>query len=456
MGETIKLNHICKVEGHADLSIEIINSKLVKCELGAVEGARFFEGLVVGRKWDELKEITSRICGICSVSHSLTSIKAVEDAFDIRPSRQTKILREFMAIGERIRSHATHLYMLSLPDFVGCDSAIDMAPKYKKELERALRLIKLGNEIVIRTSGRQMHPVACVVGGMTYVPSKEDMDYLKGLMRDARKDGIETLRLFLGLEYPDINREIEHICIYQKGDVPLLEGVVVSDHGLHVKPDKYGDLINEFIEPYSTAKFAVREGKEYFLGALARMNISWDAVAPDIRSIVKKAKFHFPSKNPFHNLVAQAVELAHWIDVADRIIKDVEFRPEPLKKVVPKRGKGIGITEAPRGLLFHEYKFDSEGVCTECRIMTPTSQFLRAQELDIQYYIQKMLDEKKDREEIIFETEKLIRAYDPCFSCSAHFLKVDWDEIHDRQRPEGSDRSLNNQERHSFEGIERS
>lgn len=428
MSETIKLNHICKVEGHADLAIQIIDGKLVKCELGAVEGARFFEDLVVGRKWDEVKEITSRICGICSVAHSMTSLKAVEDAFGMTPSKQTKILREFMAIGERIRSHATHLYMLSLPDFVGCESAIEMAPKYKKELERALHLIKLGNEIVIKLSGRQMHPVASVVGGFTHVPSKEDLDYLQELMKNARKEAVETLKLFLSLDYPDVQRDIEHVSIWQKGDVPLLDGVVVSDHGLHVEPQKYGGMIDEFIEPYSTAKFAVREGKEYMLGAIARMNLAWEFVADDLRQIVKKSKHSFPSKNPFHNLIAQAVELAHWVDIAEKLVAELDLAPEPIQEVKPCAGKGVGITEAPRGLLFHEYEFDADGVCTSCRIMTPTSQFLRGQELDIQYYVQQLLDAGESKETIIFEIEKLIRAYDPCFSCSAHFLNVEWDE----------------------------
>ncbi len=428
MGETIKLNHICKVEGHADLAVEIDNGKIVRCDLGAVEGARFFEGLVVGRKWDELKEITSRICGICSVAHSMTSLKAVEDAFGIKPSRQTKILREFMTIGERIRSHATHLYMLSLPDFVGCESAIEMAPKYKKELERALHLIKLGNEIVIKLSGRQMHPVASVVGGFTHVPSTEDMHYLKKLLKNARKEAVETLKLFLSLDYPAIDRDIEHICIYQKGELPLLDGVVISDHGLRVEPGKYEEMITEYIEPYSAAKFAVKEGKEYLLGAIARVNNAWDTLAPDIKDLINKSKIHFPSNNPFHNLVAQAAELAHWVDVAEKLITGQHFKKEELQVVKPKAGKGVGITEAPRGLLFHSYEFDKDGVCTSCNIMTPTCQFLRAQEADVKLYIQQLLDIGTSKEKIIFEVEKLIRAYDPCFSCSAHFLKVDWKE----------------------------
>ncbi|MBN1275618.1 Ni/Fe hydrogenase subunit alpha [Candidatus Woesearchaeota archaeon] len=424
----IKLNHICKVEGHAALSLRITGGKVVKCELGTTEGARFFEGLVIGRKWDELKEITSRICGICSVAHSMTSIKAVEDAFGITPSAQTKLLRELMTIGERIRSHATHLYLLSLPDFVGCESAIEMAPRYKKELERALRLIKLGNEIVIKLGGRQMHPVASVVGGFTGVPSKEDVACLRGLMQTARKDAVETLKLFLALDYPLLLRDVEHVCVYQKDALSILDGVIVSDDGLHVRPGAYGELIEEYVVPHSTAKFAGHDGHDYMLGALARMNNSWQFVAPDIRRLVKDSKHAFPSKNPFHNLIAQAAELAHWVDVGQEQLDRLELRPEAVVDVRPKAGVGVAVTEAPRGLLFHEYHFDEQGICTECRIMTPTSQFIRAQEADVKLYVQQLVDAGKDKDVIVSEVEKLIRAFDPCFSCSAHFLDVDWQE----------------------------
>ncbi len=428
LGETIKLNHICKVEGHADLHLEIKDNKITKCELGAVEGARLFEGLVVGRKWDELKEITSRICGICSVAHSMTSIKAVEDAFGIKVTEQTKILRDLMAMGERIRSHATHLYMLSLPDFVGCESAIEMAPKYKKELERALRLIKLGNEIIIKTSGRQMHPVASIVGGFTKIPDKQELKELAEELEKRREDAMETLRLFLSLKYPEINREVEHICVKQEKQLPLLNGIIISDKGLRVEPGHYEELLEEYTQPYSTAKFVVKDGKKYYLGALARINLGWNELAEDVKKEITKAGYKFPSKNTFHNLIAQAAELVHWVDQASKIIKNYEFKPEEPIKIKPRAGKGSAVTEAPRGLLFHTYEFDEEGTCTACNIMTPTSQYLKCMEEDIKDYVQKLINEGKKKEEIIFEIERLIRAYDPCFSCSAHFLEVQWDE----------------------------
>jgi sulfhydrogenase subunit alpha len=268
MSENINLNHITKIEGHADLNVEIKKGKIVKCELGAVEGARFFEGIVVGRKYDEIKEITSRICGICSVSHSMTSLMTIENAFGIEVTDQTKLLRELMSIGERIRSHATHLYFLVLPDYLGYESAIEMAKKYQKEVGMALDLMKIGNEIVEATGGRQMHPVSSVVGGFTEVPTKEQCDYLLHNLKKNKKPAMETLKLFLSLKYPKLERDDEYLSLKPSDHQPTLDGTIVSNKGFETTEDKYYDFLKERIEPYSNAKFAVKEGKSYVLGAL--------------------------------------------------------------------------------------------------------------------------------------------------------------------------------------------
>ncbi|MBU0472236.1 MAG: Ni/Fe hydrogenase subunit alpha [Nanoarchaeota archaeon] len=428
MSKKITLNHITKVEGHAKLSVEIDEGKLLKCELGAVEGARFFEGLVVGRKYDEIKEITSRICGICSVGHSMTSLKATENAFGLIVSPQTKLLRELMSIGERIRSHATHLYFLALPDYLGYESAIEMAPKYKKEVEMALHLMKTGNEIVSIVGGRQMHPVASVVGGFTHVPSKKDVDYLLGLLKNCRAYAVKTLKLFSKLKYPRLDMDSEHIALYQPDGLPLLDGPIVSDRGLRTTSDSYADFIDEYIVRHSTAKFAVRQGRSYVTGALARVNINHKNLAVDVKRILSDHRILFPSKNLFHNNVAQAVELVFWVDNALKILSSASFKSEPLIEFSPRSGLGRAVTEVPRGILFHEYRFNEDGFVESCNIITPTVQNLRSMEDHIREYVEEMLAAKKNKDYITLEIEKLIRAFDPCFSCSAHFLKVNWKE----------------------------
>lgn len=427
MSEKIKLNHITKVEGHASLEIEIDKGLLTKCNLQAIEGARFFEGIVVGKHFNDVKEITSRICGICSVAHSMASLHAVENALNVQVSQQTKLLRELMTIGERIRSHATHLYFLSLPDFLGYESALQMAPKYQEEVENALALMKIGNIIVEKVGGRQMHPVSSVVGGFTHVPSNTDRKMLQEELKKYRLAAINTLKIFLELNYPDIQQKIEHMSLEQDNTFPLLTGDVISDNGFRMHPSEYKKFLTEYLTPYATSKFAIKEGKEYMTGALARVNTNYFKLSKDVRAMLDGSTISFPSKNPFHNLVAQAIELVHWLDRGIDIL-DNEFTFEGLPKIGNKAGLGISATEAPRGILYHEYDIDENGIIKSCNIITPTVQNLANMELDIKTYVQQMLDKKKKQNHIVMEIEKLIRAYDPCFSCSTHFLQVDWKE----------------------------
>jgi len=426
---TITLEHITKIEGHAHLRVKIEKGKVKKCDLGSTEGARFFEGLVVGRPYDDGVEMTMRICGICSVGHFTASLKALEDAMSVHPSKQTKTMREIMAIGERIRSHATHLYFLSLPDFLGYESALAMAPEHKKEINDALQLMRLGNDIVIEFGGRQMHPMGGRIGGFTHAPSKEQVARLLKAFAEAEEPALRTLKLFLKLPYPKLTVEHEHISLKQEHDFPLLSGRLVSDKGTVFKQDDYEKYFREYVDRYSTAKFVARNKRSFMLGALPRVNNNWLQMDKDVRALVEKSRIMFPSKNPFHNIVAQAIELVHWIRRGRKLLlahKD-GFTLEVIK-ITPKAGTGVGVVEVPRGVLFHSYTVDKTGHITRANIMTPTCQNLKAMEEDVKAYLQQLLDEGKKKSEIPLELEKLIRAYDPCFSCSTHFLKVDWDE----------------------------
>lgn len=429
MARTITLDHITKIEGHAHLTVKIAKGRVTKCELGSTEGARFFEGLVVGRPYDDGVEMTMRICGICSVGHFTASLKALEDAMGVTASKQTQTMREIMAIGERLRSHATHLYFLSLPDFLGYESALALAPKYKKEIEDALRLIRVGNEIVITFGGRQMHPMGGRIGGFTHYPRPDQIETLIGMLKEAEQPALRTLKLFLGLDYPNLVVEREHLSLHQEHAFPLLTGRIRSDAGTDFEEHEYEALFTEYLDRFSTAKFVVRDGKSYMLGALPRVNNNYDAMDADVQRLIKRAKLSFPSKNPFHNLVAQAIELVHWTRRCKKLLEHYRtgFKREEIK-VTPRAGTGVGVVEVPRGILFHTYTVDAKGYITRANIMTPTCQNLKAMEEDVHAYLQQLVDAGKRKQEIILEMEKTIRAYDPCFSCSTHFLDVDWEE----------------------------
>ncbi|HJX05812.1 MAG TPA: Ni/Fe hydrogenase subunit alpha [Candidatus Nanoarchaeia archaeon] len=424
---TINLNHICKVEGHGSLFVEIKGSKLTRCELKVVEGARFFEGLVKGKRYDDIQEITSRICGICSCAHTVSCLQAIENAMGIKVSEQTRRLRELLSIAERIRSHATHLYFLSLPDYLGFESALTMAKKHKKEVLRALHLMKLGNNMVQLIGGKEMHPFTSIVGGFTHVPDKKTVDYLKKELRKALPEAIATAKLFMKLKQPAFNAEMDFLSLSPEKDAPLISGDIIALSGLKIKPDDYTNFIDEEVMPYSTGKFSKLKGRLFCAGAIARINNNYNSLSKNAKKLFEQArpKLKLPLNNPYYNNFCQAVELVHWVERAASLL-NYDFKFEGLPKIHAHAGRGVSAVEAPRGILFHDYTINDRGFVEKCNIITPTAQNLRAIEANTNQLIEQMLRQKKSKEKIILEVEKLIRAYDPCFSCSAHFLKVKW------------------------------
>ncbi|MFH1063759.1 MAG: Ni/Fe hydrogenase subunit alpha [Candidatus Woesearchaeota archaeon] len=424
MAKTIKLEHITKIEGHANLTVSIDDGEVKKCELGSVEGSRYFEGLLKGRKCYEAPEMTSRICGICSSIHVVCSIQAVEAALGIKPSEQTKMLREMLVLGERIRSHAAHLYFLALPDYLGCESALALGPKYKNEVERALKLTKLGNEIVRVIGGRELHPVSVQVGGMTKLPEQEQIDLLRRNLQDAQADVLAVADLFSKLKNPEFEAETEYFSLYDGEGYPTLQGDLVSQSTRFTK-DNYMKYLQEYHESYSTANFVVKKDKPYMVGALARLNNNYKFLSKNAKKLVNDAKLKFPVLNPFMNNFAQAVELVQTVDRLIELCRKIKIVEEAPVEMKFRKSRGVGAVEAPRGMLFHDYEINEKGEITKANIITPTCQNLLNMQEDIRDFLPSVL--KLGEKQIVMEIEKLIRSYDPCFSCSAHFLEVKWE-----------------------------
>ncbi len=421
MTKEINLNHICKIEGHAHLTLKIEKNKVKKCKQKAAEGARFFEALVLGKKLEDIQEVVSRICGICSCAHSVCSIQALEEAIGMTPTQQQKIIREMLMIGERIRSHATHLYFLSLPDYYNVSSALGLGEKHQEKINNAIALITLGNKIVETFGGREMHPFLAIKEKFPEI----NLNSLIQELKEKKPLIIKTIKLFQNLDYPKFERDTEYLCIREdkKKVYASISGKVTSDSGL-IKDDDYKKHLKENIKEYATSKFVLQDGKPYQLGAIARINQNYDKLDSEIKSYMKNIKL--PLTNPYSNNIAQALELLIMTNRAIEITKN--FKPQEINNEIKiKPGRGVSAVEAPRGTLFHEYKVDKSGKITYCNIITPTAQSLNMMEKDITELVNQLLEKQKSKEQIIDEVEKLIRAYDPCFSCSTHFLKVNWE-----------------------------
>jgi sulfhydrogenase subunit alpha len=414
---TIKLDHISQIEGHARLNIKIESNDLKNLELEIFEGARFFENILKEKKYDELPLISSRICGICSPHHTLAAVSAIEDAFGIDPGTEIELLRELLSIGGLIQSHVLHLYFLLLPGYVGYGSALQMTSKYKQEIHRALKIKLAGNRIVTVIGGRDIHPLTTIVGGFSKFPSMEDLKTLREELKAVQEDALKTYELFSSLSFQDFNYESTYMAIHGKNH--LGDSISYLENGsLKHFPHDHEKYIKEYFQHDSTAEFVVVKDKSYTVGPQARLNVNLDLQDKELLDLLK---IHTPSHSPFSNVVFQGFEILSSIKralgILDELIKN-PIRTDPPKEVKPKAATGIGVIEAPRGLLFHKYSFDENGYCTYANVTTPTSQNLRTIEDCLRAFVTAHLHLPK--EELINEVEKLIRAFDPCISCSSH------------------------------------
>ena len=424
--KNITINHITKIEGHATLNLKIDNGIVKKAEIKSVEGARFFEDIVKGRRWDEVNTLTSRICGTCSPAHSINALMAVENAFGINPSTQTKMLRELLSLGSIIQNHTAHLYFLALPDYLGYESAIQMASRFKPEIKRALNLKHIGNKMGFVIGGREVHPVANRVGYFSNVPKKEQLKDILSQLKSARTDAIKTMDLFSKLHYPRFERKTRYFA--NRGKVyNMLFGPIHCHNccgsGICIPDIDYENHFNEYFEEGNDSKLVRALGKSYMVGALARLNVNADILPQKLKKIIP---FKLPNYSPFMNNVSQAFEIVWAIERCIELIERLEPRQLRAPDIKPKAGRGIATTEAPRGVLIHDYTFDKSGYVKKANIITPTTQNLASMEDDIKEFVPPLLKADISKERIVLEIEKLIRAYDPCISCATHFLKVNW------------------------------
>ncbi|MBN1941654.1 MAG: Ni/Fe hydrogenase subunit alpha [Candidatus Diapherotrites archaeon] len=416
---------ITKIEGHANLDVQLKNGVVTKCEFRVAESHRFFEDMAIGKSFKEIPLIVSRICGLCCYSHLHTAIEAAEKALGVTVSEQTKALRNVTSNMEHLKSHALHVYMLALPDYLHRESVLKFNEKEHQYLHDALDIKKAATDVLNILAARTYHTVNPRVGGFSLLPKQSDLDEIPHILGRVRKTVLRGIELFAGFEAP-FKRKANYAALSGKG-YELLEGVIKTASGKEIQEEDFLEHFEEIILPYSTAKGTKFMGQDYRVGALARVNLNQGKLCAGAKKAIKDFNLKFPSDSPFHNNIAQLLEMLHIIDTSIEIICQFKIRSEPLEEIKPVAGKGIGVTEAPRGLLFHSYTFDDNGFIKSGNIVVPTNQNNPAIEADLHEFIPNLVGLPHSKADI--EIEKLIRAYDPCISCSTHFLKVKWQHL---------------------------
>ncbi len=403
-------NNSENISGQYSVYLDLRNGKLNDCRLEYSENSILFEEILKGKHFSDIPEIVSRMCGITSCFHVITSIKAIENAFNIQITEQTKLLRELLAIGELIRSHSIHIYLVVLPNYFGFDSGIEMMLKNKKETKRALELINVGNSLIELIGGRVIHPVTFEVGYNTYVPEKSKLEEILKILKISKKEAIKTSEILLSLDLTFFERKTEYISLRQLDNFPSLSGDIISTKGLNINPQTYRKYFNEVKLPNSKGKLVFKNNKTYFTGALARVNNNSRLLCKEAETLVRKSRRKFPNYNPLLNNFAQSLEIINWIDRAIEIITNWDFKEEIKHDIKPKSERGIGVTESPQGLLIHDYEFNSKGCINKCSIITPTAQIIKNLEEDIKAYASQNLTDKQDNE-IRSEIEMLVKSY---------------------------------------------
>ena len=418
----VDIRHLSRVEGHGNIRIKIKNGKLMEARWEVVETPRFFEAILKGKKWDNAPWITGRICGICSIGHTLASIRAVENAFGIVPDEQTKKLRLILKHMETLQSHTLHLCFLVLPDFMKTGSVFPLIKSHEDVVLRAARIKKLANDICDCVGGRRMHPTRTVVGGFTMLPEKEELRGFGERLKEIVVDLMLVAELVRGFSLPDFVRETEFVSLKGEGDYPFIGGDLVSSDGVQMREQDYKKMTNEYMTEQSTSKWCRLSRESFAVGALARLNNNFEFLHPAAKEVAGSFSLMPVNHNPFMNNIAQLVECVHVVKESSRLIDELldSKLKESRQKVNTRSGIGVAAVEVPRGILYHSYEFDDDGKIVKSDCVIPTGQNHANIQLDLEGIAKEYAARGKTDTELELLAAMLVRAYDPCISCSVH------------------------------------
>jgi coenzyme F420-reducing hydrogenase alpha subunit len=416
----IRIDHIAKIEGHASFTADIISGDIRAAKIKIEEGARLFEGIMKDRKDEEIPEIGSRICGVCPVAHNFAGFKAIESAYKIEIKEPALSLRKLMSLGQLINSHALHLFFFSLSDFFGMKSDLQLINAYPEKTHDAVRIRDIGNRLVETIGGRSIHPLTPCIGGIRKTP---DLNELNQLLSDCRNNlelAVQLGEFFINLKYPDFYRKTTFVSLYNLDEYAIYDGKISIDRKI-MEPKEFFSQIKEVQEQDKVAKRAYFKDKGYMVGALARLNNHREQLNPQAKELLEKSRIKFPCYNPFYNIMSQAIELVHCFEEAIKILDNLlKQKMDVSESTISNRtGEGLGVFEAPRGLLFYGVKI-KDGIVENINIITPTNQNLTNLEADLEEFEKLGGFDKLNKQEREDKIKMLIRAYDPCVTCAVH------------------------------------
>jgi coenzyme F420-reducing hydrogenase alpha subunit len=420
---SIAVEMLGRIEGEAGLTVRTRDGVVSDVRLNVFEPPRFFEAFLRGRTWAEVPDIVARICGICPVAHQVTACCAIENAFGVTVDPAVRLLRRLLYLGEWIESHALHVFLLHAPDFLGHPDAIALASKQPELAARGLRIKKVGNAIITAVGGREIHPINLRVGGVYAAPDPARLRPLVSELEWARQAAAATATLVAALEFPDFEPGADFVALQEPGEYPLDHGHIVSSAGLSIEARDFEHYFKEIHLAHANALHSVGpEGGPYSVGPLARYNLNREWLTPAAAEAARAAGVWDGCRNPFKSIIVRVIELVQACDAAVSLIGRYERPVSPAVAFEPRASTGSAVTEAPRGLLFHRYRFDGKGRVAQANIVPPSAQNQTLMERDIRQLVTGRTD--RPTSELTALCERAVRNYDPCISCATHFLRV--------------------------------
>jgi sulfhydrogenase subunit alpha len=420
---TILVNYLTRVEGEGALDLRVSGGRVTSARLNIFEPPRFFEALLRGRGYAETPDIVARICGICPIAYQMSAVHAIENAFGVTVDGQLRALRRLIYCGEWIESHALHVVMLHAPDFLGFPDAIQMAREHGDVVRSALALKKAGNELMRVLGGREIHPVNVKAGGFYRPPSRAELAPVAESLARARETAVRLVQWVATFPFPQFERDYEFVALRHLHEYPFNEGRLVSNRDIDIDIADYETQFEERQVAHSTALHSsVRRRGAYLVGPLARYALNFDRLPESVQRLARESGLGPVCRNPFQSIIVRSLEIVYACEEALRLIGAYEPPAIAAVPVTPRAGIGFGCTEAPRGICWHRYEFDAAGTICAARIVPPTSQNQPSIEADLAAAATSVLDQSD--EFIRHRCEQAIRNYDPCISCSTHFLKL--------------------------------
>ena len=420
---TIEVPALARVEGEGGLYIGLKDGKAVEIRLDIYEPPRFFEGFLVGRYLQEVPDITARICGICPVAYQMSSVAALEKALEVEISPQAYALRRLMYCGEYIESHALHIYLLQAPDLLGQPSALDLAAIAPHVVKDALRMKKIGNALLKGIGGRSVHPVNACVGGFYRWPEAAPLKALLPELEWGLEAAQATVKWAVTLPYPEMELDYEFVALHHPQEYAVMNGEVWSSKGSQLSVIEFETrYLEEHVRHSNALHGYTKDGGHYLVGPLARLALNHAQLLPAAQKALADNRIKLPITNPYKSLIARAVELVQAYEEAIQIVKAYAPSGPAHLELKLKAGEGSGASEAPRGLLYHRYKIDAQGLVQFAKIVPPTAQNLPRIEQDLLALVPQII--AMPQEQATLTAEHLVRSYDPCISCATHFLKL--------------------------------